>query len=307
MRTSRDLQYRSCTCAVLALIACGAKGGGGSVGGGGGDGGNPPAVASVVVSDGGASARLGSPGATLQLTATALDASGTSVASVTFAWTSDDDAVAAVDPATGLVTAQRSGIAGIRALVATTASAPFPVTVALPVAQVTVQPSTAVIPTGRSLTLGASASDSVGGTVPGVSFLWSSADTVHAPVDAGGTVQAMLDASGTGALGLGPMTLSATDPVSGRSGSAAASVAVYPTWSFATGAAGLTVDVAQNQYVVFYDGDASVYHSVVLDTVSLGTGLFTGDSAPLQAALAPGSYPFHCGVHLTMHGTLVVH
>lgn len=306
MRPCRDLQSWSCIGTVLALVACGGSRGGGSPGGTG-DGGSAPAVSSVVVSAGGASATLGAADATLQLAASALDAAGSPVANVTFAWSSDDDPVATVDPATGLVTAQRSGIAGIRAMAGTVASPPFPVTVVLPVAHVSVQPPAPVIPTGRSLALGATATDALGGTVPGVSYLWSSADTVHAPVDASGKVQAMLDASGPGALGLGPIAIAAADPVSGKSASAAASVAVYPTWSLATGMAGLTVDVAQGQYVVFANGDASLYHSVVLDTASLSTGLFTGDSAPLQASLAPGSYAFHCGVHPTMHGTLVVH
>jgi plastocyanin len=261
----------------------------------------------VFVSAGGASATLGAAGATLQLTASAMDAGGSPLANVNFAWSSDTAGVATVDPATGLVTAQRSGIAGIRAAAGVTTSQPFPVTVVLPVAQVTVQPAAPVIPTGRSFTLGATATDGLGGTVPGVSYLWSSADPGHANVDAGGTVQAMLDPSGPGALGLGPIAISAADPVSGKSASAAASVAVYPTWSLATGMAGLTVDVAQGQYVIFANGDAYQSHSVVLDTEPIGTDLFTGDSAPLQAALAPGSYPFHCGVHLTMHGTLVVH
>ncbi len=298
MRMLGDLRYRFRACAVLALIACGGKGGGGKA---------PAVVASVVVSDGGASARLLGLGATLQLTATALDASGSPMAGVSFAWTSDDAAVASVEAATGLVTAGRSGVAGIRASADGTTSPPFQVTVALPVAQVAVSPSAAVIPAGRWAMLGASATDAAGGAVPGVSFLWSSADPAHAAVDAFGIVRASLDASGSGSLGLGPIAVSATDPTSGVSGSAAASVAVYPTWSLATGAAGLTVDVAQNQYVVFYDGDGALSHSVVLDSVALGAGAFTGDSAPLQAALAAGSYTFHCGIHPSMHGTLVVH
>ena len=49
-------------------------------------------------------------------------------------------------------------------------------------------------------------------------------------------------------------------------------------------------------------------HTVTADDGSFDSGPFTmKKQATLTVPAAPGSYKFHCKVHPTMHGTLVVH
>ena len=164
-----------------------------------------------------------------------------------------------------------------------------------------------VIANGKPFTFQARGLDAVGGTLSGLSFDWSSADPAHAPVDSSGTVSASLDASAPGAYGMGPITVTAAEPVSMLSGGAEASVAVYKGWTLQAETSAVQVDVANGQYVIFANTDV-VQHTVVLDSGSTTiVGAFTGDSAPYRAALAAGSYPFHCGIHPTMTGTLTVH
>jgi plastocyanin len=64
--------------------------------------------------------------------------------------------------------------------------------------------------------------------------------------------------------------------------------------------AGTTVTVAN---------DDTTTHSVVSDDLELfttDTDLAAGTSGEFLAPEEPGSYPFHCGIHSTMKGTLVV-
>lgn len=68
-----------------------------------------------------------------------------------------------------------------------------------------------------------------------------------------------------------------------------------------------TVTVKQGDVVVFTNND-SVQHTVTSDT-----GAFTGGSvAPgneltvATANLAKGTYAFHCAIHPSMHGTIIV-
>jgi len=49
-------------------------------------------------------------------------------------------------------------------------------------------------------------------------------------------------------------------------------------------------------------------HNISSDTGLFKSGPFsTKQSAVLDVPNTPGSYPFHCEIHPTMHGTLVVH
>ena len=75
----------------------------------------PPTVASVVVTP--STATLVSLGETVQLTASAQDASGTAIPGQTFTWSSSDGSVATVSPS-GLVTAVAAGSATITAATA---------------------------------------------------------------------------------------------------------------------------------------------------------------------------------------------
>ncbi len=119
---------------------------------GDGNGGpQPPTVASVAVTP--STATLVSLGETVQLTASASDASGNSISDKTFSWTSSDLGVATVN-ATGLVTSVGSGVATITAVTEAVSGD----------AALTVRLSFAAVSAGSS--------HSCGVTTAGVAYCW---------------------------------------------------------------------------------------------------------------------------------------
>ena len=91
------------TCSTMSVLACGSDTPTGN---------GPPAVASVVVTP--VNASLVSLGETVQLTASAQDASGNTLSGKTFTWSSSGQSVATVG-SSGLVTAVANGSATITA------------------------------------------------------------------------------------------------------------------------------------------------------------------------------------------------
>ena len=141
-------------------------------------------VATVEVSP--SAADLAALGATVQLTAEALDANGHAVAEAEFSWESSDNSVATVD-ASGLVTGVAEGTATITAS-AGSASGSAVVSVMQPVATVEVSPSAETIALGSTLQLTAVEFDENGDAVESVQFSWESSDVAIATVDASGLV-----------------------------------------------------------------------------------------------------------------------
>jgi Bacterial Ig-like domain (group 2)/Fibronectin type III domain len=156
---------------------------------------------------------LNAVGATLQLAATATDASGAPVVNPGITWSSEDPSVATVN-ANGLVTARAAGSAVITALAACCAADEVTVNVQQQVATVTVSPATASVSIGANTQLSAVARDANGNVVTGVSFTWSSGSPSIATVNNGvvtgvaaGT--AMISASGGGQSGTASVSVSA--------------------------------------------------------------------------------------------------
>jgi plastocyanin len=243
-------------------------------------------------------------GAHVQLDAVATDFDGGVLPNDFFFWHSDSPGVATVS-ASGLVTATGDGTAVIHAVAGPNmADGTITITVSIPVNTITVAPSPLIVADGKSKKAAATPHDVNGVSFNGVSFSWASAGSPDVIVDAMGNVTGSLG----GQLGLGPISVTAS--AEGHQGSTAVSVAVYPTWNFTNGESGsFTVDVDQNQYLIFKNTDANT-HSIVLDSgnTTLVNGWSNGDSASVQATLAPGTYTFHCGVHPTkMFGKLIVH
>ena len=102
----------------------------------------------------------------------------------------------------------------------------------------------------------------------------------------------------------------------GAGSTPAASSAAGPTTSVAPTAGGTTytvagyafpaLSVAPGAVITLVDGDAEA-HTVTSDVGTFDSGTFDG-TAPgsLTAPTKPGRYPFHCTVHPSMHGVLVV-
>jgi alpha-tubulin suppressor-like RCC1 family protein/uncharacterized protein YjdB len=150
------------------------------------------AVASVLVAP--ANPTLTKLGATVQLTATALDASDSVIADVAFAWASGDPSTVAVSP-TGLATAVRTGSTmvtasgwGISGATAVTVRAESSVVVA---------PARPVLAPGATILLTATTLDERNHPVPGVAYTWSTSDAAVASVDGAGLVTAVANGSAT--------------------------------------------------------------------------------------------------------------
>lgn len=168
------------------------------------------AVSSVVVTP--AAATFDALGLTQQFTAVAQDANGKPIPGQPFSWTSSAPGVAAVDPASGLVTAIGNGVATITATTAGV-SGGASLTVAQVVRTVTVSPATATLNLLGTQQFTAVARDANGSPVPGQTFTWTSSAPVVAIVDPNGLVTA---------LALGSAIITAT--TAGVSGSATLSV-----------------------------------------------------------------------------------
>ncbi len=159
----------------------------------------------TTVTVGPATSELTALGATVQLTAEVRDQNG-QVMVVTVAWSSNNTAVATVNPS-GLVMAAGNGTATITASVGAV-SGSATVTVTQQVSAVAVTPDTAIVLPGTTLQLAAEAQDANGHPVAGSEFAWASSDTTVAAVDGAGLV--------TG-IALGEVEVSATSSgVTGR-------------------------------------------------------------------------------------------
>ena len=175
---------------------------------------DPPRPTTITVSP--ATAELTALGATVQLSAEVRDQNGQVMAGTTVTWASSASAVATVG-ASGLVTAVANGTATITAT-AGSASGSATVTVAQEVSGVTVAPDTATVLEGDTLRLAATATDANGQVVTGAEFVWASADTAVAVVDASGLVtgvaagRAEVLATAAGVTGRATLTVLAPVP-----------------------------------------------------------------------------------------------
>jgi uncharacterized protein YjdB len=150
-------------------------------------------ISTVVVAPSSATVSIGQ---TRQLTASARDASNTTIPGVLFEWASNAPQVATVD-ASGLVTARAAGTATIRATTGTV-SGQSTITVPLPpVATVDVTPPTATVTAGQSIQLAATLRDANNTVLTGRVVTWSSSHTLRATVNNQGLVATSIFNKGT--------------------------------------------------------------------------------------------------------------
>jgi len=206
-------------------------------------------------------------GATVPLQAQARDASGNVVPSATIYWSSSDTTVATVS-ASGVVTARAIGTAQIAASAeGHSAIATLSVT-AVPVASITVAPSSVNLAIGATGTLSAITYDGSGSPLAGRAVAWTSSAPQIVSVDNSGNITA---------LAAGSATISATSE--GKSASATvtvtpiavASVAVAPT----TGT--LTVGATMTLTAITYDGNGNTL---------AGRSIVWASSAPQTATVS---------------------
>ncbi|HEY8310573.1 MAG TPA: Ig-like domain-containing protein, partial [Gemmatimonadaceae bacterium] len=119
---------------------------------------------------------------TTTVTATTTDQKGITLSGRTVTWSSDNTAVATVDPSTGLVTAVAAGTANIIAT-SETKTGSAAVTVTDPVTSVTVSPTAPSVTVGQTQQMTATTTDINGQPLSGRSVTWASDNSAVASVD----------------------------------------------------------------------------------------------------------------------------
>jgi hypothetical protein len=184
-------------------------------------------VATVEVTPGTATMNVGE---TKQLAAAPKNSAGVLVAGKTATWTSSSTAVVTVD-VTGLARAVAAGTATITAAVDGKAGTAALTVVALPVATVTLSPTTLSVPFGGTAQLTATLTDTSGAPLTGRTITWSSANAAVATVGSAGLV--------TG-VAIGSTTVTA----SSEGKSATAAVVVTPNSAVGYTVSGRVVEAA---------------------------------------------------------------
>jgi len=176
----------------------------------------PVPVASVTVTPPSATLLVGT---TLQLVATPKDSTGAALPGRVVSWSSGDTAVAKVDDR-GLVTAKAPGTTGVTAGVEGKSATATLTIVPVPVASVTIAPTSAAIFVGASLQFTATPKDSTGAPLVGRTVTWSSGNAAVASVSATGLVTG--NAAGSTSI---------TASTGGKSATATVAVALVPVAS----------------------------------------------------------------------------
>jgi uncharacterized protein YjdB len=173
-------------------------------------------VASVAVSPTTASLTVGQ---TAQLTATPEDSSGSPLSGRVVTWATSNASVATVSM-TGLVSAVGAGSATITATSEGKSGTAAVTAAAVPVASVTVTPTTASLTVGQTTQLTATPKDANGTPLSGRAVTWATSNAGVATVSATGVV-----------TGVAPGTATITATSEGKSGTAAITVTNVPVAS----------------------------------------------------------------------------
>lgn len=217
-------------------------------------------------------------GATTQLRADPVDATGTAVTGRPVIWASSSSATATVT-STGLVTGVAAGSANITATVDGVVGTTIVTVTPIPVATVTVSPGTGTVIAGQTLQLSATTASATGQTLSGRVVTWASSSSTVATVSSTGLV--------TG-VAAGVVTLTATSE--GRSGTARITVTDVPVAEVrvspntATVASGRTVQLT----AVAVDANNTVLPRAVTWT-SDQPGIATVNSAGLVTGIGNGA------------------
>jgi len=199
-------------------------------------------VASVTVSPTAAGVTVG---ATTQLTATPKDANGTALSGRVVTWGTSNAVVATVS-ASGLVTGVAAGAATITATSDGQSGTAAMTVTNVPVASVTVSPTTASVTVGATSQLTATAKDANGTALSGRTVTWATSNAAVATVSASGLV--------TG-VAAGSATITATSE--GQSGTSAMTVTNVPVASVTVSPAAVSLTVGQTMQLAAVTKDAN--------------------------------------------------
>src|SRR2546426_3763 len=184
-------------------------------------------------------------GQTVQLTATARDASGNVLSGRVITWSSSSSSVASVN-GSGLVTGAGAGSATITATSEGQSGTSSVTVTFVPVASVTVNPASASVQVGQTVQLSATPRDANGNPLPGRTVTWASTNTTVATVNGQGLVTAKV---------VGSATITATSE--GQSGSAAITVTAAPVATVTVSPAAAAIQPAQTMQLTAITKDAN--------------------------------------------------
>jgi len=233
-------------------------------------------VASVTVTP--ASANLQT-GQTVQLTATARDASGNPLSGRVMTWTSTNTSIATVN-GTGLVSGAGAGSATITATSEGQSGTSTVTVTFVPVASVTVTPASASVQVGQTVQLTATPRDANGNALSGRAVTWSSTNTTVATVSGTGLAR--------GATA-GSATITATSE--GQSGTSAVTVTVAPVATVTVSPAAAAIQPGQTVQLTATTKDANgnILTGRTVTWVSNSNAAATVSSSGLVTGVATGT------------------
>ena len=222
-------------------------------------------------------------GVNVQLAATTLDAGGHTLTGRTVAWVSSDESIASVS-SSGFVRTFGVGSATITATSEGKVGAATIVVLAVPVATVTVTPSTQTVIIGATTpAFTATTKDGSGNVLTGRTVTWTSSDPGTATIDANTGV-----ATGVGA---GTVTITATSE--GKTGTAQLTVSPVPVATVTVAPTTQTVDVGSTTppfTATLKDGGGNVLTGRTVTWSSSDNGIATIDaSSGVATGVAPGT------------------
>ena len=244
-------------------------------------------VAAVAVIPGSAALDVG---ASKAFTAVATDANGNTLAGRPVTWASANTSIATVSTA-GLVTGTGAGTTNITATaegrtgtaqVVVTATTPPP---PIPVASVVVNPGTASLNIGGSVTLSATLRDANGATLSGRAITWSSSATAIATVSSTGVVNAIAPGSATITATSEGKSGSATITVLPQAPPSVASVTIVPN--------GATIDSGQTVTLTatVRDSAGNALSGRAVSWSNNGSSVATVSQSGVVTSVALGSAP----------------
>lgn len=221
-------------------------------------------------------------GGTVALNAVAQDASGKTVSGATIYWSSSDDAVATVSSA-GVVTAKAPGSVQIAASAEGHSALVTLAVTNVPVASVTIAPTSVSVGLGGTATLTAITYDQNGNALAGRAITWASSAPQVATVGPDGVVTSVAQ---------GSATITATSE--GKTASAAVTVTPPPTIPVATVAVApssgsLTVGGTMTLTAITYDASGNALTGRGIVWASSAPGVATVSTTGVVTAKSAGS------------------
>jgi len=136
-------------------------------------------------------------GASQQFTATAKDSNGNTISGITFTWASSATSVASINTSSGLANAVSAGTAQITATAQGVTSPANTLTVIPVLTSISVSPASPTVTVGGSQQFTATAKDSNGNIMSGITFTWASSATGVASINTSSGLASAISAGTT--------------------------------------------------------------------------------------------------------------